>query len=328
MKLSVIVPVYNDAMWLDECLASVLDEADTDVELVCVDDGSTDGSGEMLDDAAARCRGRSCIMRVIHQRNAGAGAARNAGLDAVRGDWILFLDGDDVLARGWLPLVRTMAGRHPSAQMLGFGREESLPLKPVALGESREVDVARIVGFDVFERGMWQYAYRRELIAGLRFEHIILVEDKLFQGAALLRASRVAVTDDRAYGYRQREGSVAHSEWNAANFGAEVAWRVKWLEAMTAAGKTMDRRLWRYMGLSLLEYAPHKMFSTRSDALRRELEGLWYDSLGRAARFGFSPWQRFAMFFLGAARCRSADILLSRLPFALKQKLRRRRTSR
>ena len=176
MRVSVVVPAYNVADFLDECLRSVLGEADGGVELVCVDDGSTDATWEI---ASAFAEGRGVIVKAVRQENAGAGAARNAGLAVATGDWIMFLDGDDVLAKGWLSLVRSMASRHPSAEMLGFGRTEAWPVEPVGGSfESREVDVSRVVGIDAYERGMWQYAYRRDLIGDLEFERMYALAAK------------------------------------------------------------------------------------------------------------------------------------------------------
>ena len=316
MKLSVVVPFYNVADCLGECLRSVLDEADADVELICVDDGSTDGSAEIADGCAHDAG--SCAVKVVRRENAGAGAARNAGLAVATGDWVMFVDGDDLLARGWLAVVRTLASRHPSSQMLGFGRTEILPVRPVAASESREVDVSHVVGLEVYGRGMWQFAYRRDLVDGLEFERIVRVEDKLFQGEALLRASRVALVDDLVYGYRQREGSVVHTRWNRANFSAELAWRIKWLKSMAAAGKTMDGKLWRFMGLCLLEYIPRHLRDISDPALHDELESSWFDTLREASHFAFAPWQRFAMRVLGVTRIRLAAWFFCRLPYMAK----------
>lgn len=90
-KISVIVPVYNTARYLARCLDSIAAQTFTDWECICVDDGSTDESGAMLD-AYAR---RDARFRVIHQENGGVSRARNAGLDAARGEWIAFVDSDD-----------------------------------------------------------------------------------------------------------------------------------------------------------------------------------------------------------------------------------------
>ena len=323
MKLSVLIPVYNVADCIAECLHSVMDEADAEVEVICVDDGSTDGSGEMLDEFASHERPNACGFKVVHQRNAGAGAARNAALELATGEWILFLDADDRLAKGWHEVLRTMAVRHASAQMLGFGRTETQPFNPVHFAESREADVSHVVGFDVYSRGLWQFAYRRETIDGLRFERIVLVEDKLFQGAAILRSTRIALTDAPVYCYRQREGSIVHSAWTREKFEAELVWRVKWLKAMTAAGRTMDRRLWRYMGLSFLEYIPFFLTEIKDPALKTEMEDRWFDVLSEACAYPFSAWQRFAMRILGTTRSRFAAGLFCRLPVMVKHALGR-----
>ncbi len=98
MIFSIIIPVYNVAPYLRECLDSVLSQTFTDWEAICVDDGSTDASGAILDEYAAK----DARFRVIHQSNAGVSAARNRALDMARSEWVLFLDGDDYLATGHL----------------------------------------------------------------------------------------------------------------------------------------------------------------------------------------------------------------------------------
>ena len=90
---SIIIPAYNVAPYLRECLNSVLAQTFTDWEAICVDDGSTDGSGTILDEYAAK----DSRFRVFHQSNAGVSAARNKALDEAHGEWFLFLDGDDIL---------------------------------------------------------------------------------------------------------------------------------------------------------------------------------------------------------------------------------------
>ena len=99
MKLSVVVPIYNVERFLPACLDSVLDPACADCEIVAVNDGSTDGSGAIAADYAARFPAR---MRVITTPNGGLGHARNTGLEAARGEYLLFLDSDDRLAPGAL----------------------------------------------------------------------------------------------------------------------------------------------------------------------------------------------------------------------------------
>ena len=94
MILSVIIPVYNVEKYLAECLDSVCSQTLKDIEIICIDDGSTDGSAAILDDYARR----DPRVRVIRQANAGVGAARNRGLDIATGRYVYFIDSDDWLA--------------------------------------------------------------------------------------------------------------------------------------------------------------------------------------------------------------------------------------
>ena len=93
VKISVIVPVYNVEAYLPECIRSVLEQSMSDFEMILVDDGSTDGCPAICDAAAEQ----DDRVRVIHQKNGGLSRARNAGLDAARGEWIGFVDSDDCI---------------------------------------------------------------------------------------------------------------------------------------------------------------------------------------------------------------------------------------
>ena len=93
MKLSLIVPVYNTRAYLEKCMESLLNQTWTDLEILCVNDGSTDYSGEILDKFARR----DSRVQVISQENRGLSAARNAGLRRATGEYVCFVDSDDVL---------------------------------------------------------------------------------------------------------------------------------------------------------------------------------------------------------------------------------------
>ena len=90
-KVSIIVPVYNTEPWLRECMDSLVNQTLKEIEIICVDDGSPDNCGKILDEYAKK----DTRIIVIHQKNQGVSAARNAGLDVASGEYITFVDSDD-----------------------------------------------------------------------------------------------------------------------------------------------------------------------------------------------------------------------------------------
>ena len=93
-KISIIIPVYKVEQYLPECLDSVINQTYKNLEIICVDDGSPDNSGKILDEYASKDN----RIKVIHKENGGVSSARNAGLDIATGDWISFVDADDYIA--------------------------------------------------------------------------------------------------------------------------------------------------------------------------------------------------------------------------------------
>lgn len=115
INFSVVIPVYNKADTIERAVRSVLAQTCSDYEIICVDDGSTDGSAQLLD--------RLDGVFVIHQRNQGVSAARNAGARAARGDFVALLDGDDYWEPHHLEDLARAIERHPDVSFFGTGYE-------------------------------------------------------------------------------------------------------------------------------------------------------------------------------------------------------------
>lgn len=98
-RVSVIIPIYNTAKYLPRCIESVLCQSFDGFELLLVNDGSTDGSGDICDTYATR----DSRIRVFHKENGGVSSARNLGLDKAMGDWVTFVDSDDYVLDGYFP---------------------------------------------------------------------------------------------------------------------------------------------------------------------------------------------------------------------------------
>lgn len=122
-EVSVIIPVYNAEKYLRECVDSVLAQTLTDLEVILVDDGSTDGSGAICDEYAAT----DLRVRVIHQQNTGQGLARNAGLEIARGRWVMFPDSDDIIEPDTLEVLTRLAEEHGAQNARGQADRFSSP---------------------------------------------------------------------------------------------------------------------------------------------------------------------------------------------------------
>ena len=115
LRLSIIVPVYNAAGWLRTCLQSLTHQTLQDLEIICVDDGSTDASLAVLQEHAAK----DTRIKVIHQANAGVSVARNRGLDAATGEYVTFVDADDWVEKSTYEIA--LSAFTPEVELVCFG---------------------------------------------------------------------------------------------------------------------------------------------------------------------------------------------------------------
>lgn len=208
--ISVIVPVYNVASYLPQCLESILNQDYEDLQVLLIDDGSTDDSGAICDRFAAQ----DSRIQVIHQKNGGAASAKNAGLRAATGKYLSFVDSDDYLepdVYGFL--VKTLEETQADAVQGAFrevyrSRRELRPLKPETLE-----------GFDYLLRFpkdfscalLWNKLYRREIFDGVFFEEGHKIDDEYFTYQGFLQPRKVVCTDRVIYNYRKRASSVMGS---------------------------------------------------------------------------------------------------------------------
>lgn len=218
-RFSIIVPVYNVGPYISMTLRSLQIQTFADFEVIAIDDGSTDGSGDVIDEYAAS----DSRIRVIRQKNSGVSAARNAGLENARGEWVMFVDGDDALRYDALQLLSDCILRHPSADMIGFGYDKTDAVTPDLIAGSAginpysetECNCRESVGFGALDRYMaCMGAYKRKMLRGLRFEHLRNGEDVLFCNCAAFLTACFVATNARIYLYLQRGASARSNEWS------------------------------------------------------------------------------------------------------------------
>lgn len=216
MHISVIIPVYNAASTVSAAVDSVLSQAYPGVEVILVDDGSTDDSPVICDAIAAAFPS----VKVIHKDNGGVSSARNAGLSAAAGDHVMFLDSDDILTPDSL---RLMAVEEADLVLAGFRKITDARVTEVNVPEKHAVyagleDMNLFLDDVIGEKDCFLLnsscfkLYRRSLITGqdLKFDESLRYgEDKMFVFSYLLYASSAAVVPQPVYDYIIRKESLS-----------------------------------------------------------------------------------------------------------------------
>lgn len=273
---SIIVPCYNLAPWIRACLDSVLAQSYADWECIVVDDESKDESGKILDEYAAR----DARIRVIHQQNKGEGGARNTGIAAARGDWIFFLDGDDVMAPGALEKLAGLIDAYPQEKLIRFGYEnfeDGAEWKPSEKDTSVvQKDLSAAIPMDDFYTFVWQHLYRREIIKGIEFKRYIRGCDRVFVDDVLLnRVDSFVETSEVFYGYRQRASSAVHVTPSAQVIVDEMDHRCDLVKMIETSSKEVV-----YSGSYWLEVYFTKnvgaLIATKAASERKWIWGEWY----------------------------------------------------
>ncbi|SDP28963.1 CDP-glycerol glycerophosphotransferase [Pedococcus dokdonensis] len=207
--LSVVVAVYDVERWVRECLESIAQVVPRDTEVIIIDDGSTDASPAICDAFAADRPG----WKVVHQSNAGLGAARNVGIDLATGEYVGFVDGDDVLMPAYADLVRRAVVQGVHVATGAVNRTDGERDWPSGLHARALQDVGdRVVLVDdpslIYDTTAWNKVYRRSFLAehGLRFPEGVLYEDLPVTVRALHFAGPVAVVHEPVYRWRSRQG--------------------------------------------------------------------------------------------------------------------------
>lgn len=223
--VSVIVPVYKVEPWLRRCVDSVLTQTFADFELVLVDDGSPDNCGAICDEYAEK----DSRVHVIHQKNGGLSAARNAGIDAAQGEYLSFIDSDDLvrpqMLERMLQAIETSDADLCICHLQSFSQETEL--ENLSTPQSSPVILDnRSACLRLYEDqgGIYTVAcaklYQRELFRDLRFPVGMLHEDEATTYQALYHARAVVVLPEAYYYYRQNPNSIMGSKFSVRRFDA------------------------------------------------------------------------------------------------------------
>lgn len=206
--ISVVIPVYNTEKYLSQCLETVLNQSFRDLEVICVNDGSTDSSAEILRQFAAR----DSRVKVITQKNSGICASRNRGIQEANGEYISFVDSDDYIDLDYYEKhYRALQKYGADISCCGFYHER-IPVfsmnyerEQIYCNTDDKMDITKVGLYGY----VWRYVFKKELLLknNLLFESGRVIEDVIFSVAAIYYSHLLVTIPDCRYFYRHNGGS-------------------------------------------------------------------------------------------------------------------------
>ena len=223
--VSVIIPAYNAEKYLAECIDSVLNQTYENVELIIVNDGSQDGTRDILDKYASK----HSNIQVIHTENGGVSRARNIGLKHASGDYIMFLDSDDTLTKDAIQIMYNEIIEYDADIVSSvFGGEvDKQSARTIFIGEQA---IEKSLEDHPIAYAVWGKLYKKDFLGSLRFiEGRKIHEDSYFVFQYFLKQPKVVLTYETIYIYRYNEDSASHAAFSEKYFDilyfAEEKWK-------------------------------------------------------------------------------------------------------
>lgn len=218
-KISVIIPVFNATPYIRRCLDSIIQNSYQDLEIICVDDGSTDNSLKILQEYKQLDK----RIVVITKNNGGVSAARNVGLDVCTGDFIAFIDSDDWIHHNYFSILMNIQQKNDyDVVVCQYFRTSEEAVLEFEVREVSEVQYNRrdYMSSHTVKSYVWGRIYKRSTVSSIRFKEKVQFEDALYNlmfvsANPLLNA---AVIDEKLYAYYSREGSLVSMTKNSGIF--------------------------------------------------------------------------------------------------------------
>ena len=214
--ISVIIPVYNVALYLQRCIDSICKQKYTSLEILLIDDGSTDKSGDICDEAAAL----DARIKVVHKKNGGLSDARNTGIHEAAGEYITFVDSDDCIAVDMVEYLYSLVKKYHVDMALcthtvvfedgreirlGNGKEECLPAQEC---------IERMLYHKMIDTSAWAKLYKREIFSDILYPTGKLFEDIGTTYKTFIKSERIACGYISKYNYYVRKNSIVRKSFS------------------------------------------------------------------------------------------------------------------
>ena len=229
--ISVIIPVYNVRPYLERCFQSVTNQSYHNLEIILVDDGSTDGSSELCDELAARDH----RARVIHKQNGGSGSAKNAGINEAAGEYISLVDSDDwITADMYYYMLQILQKTGAQIAVCGIQKvneyeeisyyNDDLEERVILNTEQALYELPRN---EKITNSMCNKLFQANILKGLKMNETVSYDDVSFVPQCIARARTIAYTAEPYYCYFEREGSISKSSFTVKEFDRVTADRMR-----------------------------------------------------------------------------------------------------
>lgn len=215
--ISIIVPVYNVEQYLDQCVQSIVEQTYSNIEIILVDDGSTDNCPAMCNSWAEK----DTRVKVIHKTNGGLSDARNAGLAVAKGEYVGFIDSDDYISKDMYELLlNSILDNNSDISICGiqlFWEDGTEPKMLSADGSyvlNKEEALLSVINESLIKQPVVYKLYKYNLIKDLLFPVGKYHEDVFWTYLAVARAENISIFDNPCYFYRQRNNSIMNSSYS------------------------------------------------------------------------------------------------------------------
>lgn len=223
--ISVIIPVHNSEKYLSECITSVLNQSFKSFELILVDDGSTDNSYSIC--KQFKKKDKRVKLFSSNEPHSGAGATRNVGLNKATGDYIAFIDSDDIVSNKYLEVLLNIAKNEVDLSTVtytNFKKDISFQdNKETLIKDLSPANAIRALFAGKLPAGPVCKLYKRSLINDLRFEKYSVAEDLLFNYYYLKKCKKISTCQYALYGYRRNQDSLTNAPFSPSRMDGLLA---------------------------------------------------------------------------------------------------------
>jgi len=304
LKISVIVPIYNVEKYLGKCLNSILEQTFTDYELILVDDGSTDSSGDIADEYALK----DDRISVIHKKNGGLSDARNHGIDKANGEYVCFIDSDDWIEKTYLEELHELAVKNEADITICDYQKNT---GDSVIKQPKEFAVVIETGIDAIDNlysdkyGIyvvaWNKLYNRDLFTDLRYPVGMIHEDEAIFGDLFCEAKKVVRTERILYNYRvNNETSIMSSKYSLKRLDILKAMERR-METYKSRGlnRYYEKDSFKYLYKILLNEIEIKKIKGDNRAVLKKLKNKYWSKYTESLHFDWSVKRKIAMFIFG-----------------------------